>query len=217
MKRWEIEISSNHQEELRKDIALDPYAMFLYALDSPVTRERYSTRLRYFFSKIGLAGQPMEELCRAFVEKGRQNPNWIVKSMIIFLTEYRDRYDRREISGATIRNYVKPVKLMCEMSDLEIPWKRITRGLPRGKKAADDRAPSIEEIRKLCEYPDRRIKAIIYTMCSSGIRLGAWDYLRWGHMSTVEKDGQLLAARLTVYAGEEDQYYAFYRWVGTRI
>jgi hypothetical protein len=38
--------------------------MFLYALNSPVTRERYSTRLRYFFSKIGLEGKPMVELCR---------------------------------------------------------------------------------------------------------------------------------------------------------
>lgn len=151
----------------------------------------------------------MEELCKAFVEKGKQDPNWIVKNVIAFLTEYRDRYDRREIAGATIRNYVKPVKLLCEMSDLEIPWKRITRSLPKGRKAADDRAPSIEEIRKLCEYPDRRMKALIYTMCSSGIRLGAWNYLRWEHVSPIEKDGQIVAARLTVYAGEEDQYYAY--------
>jgi hypothetical protein len=32
----------------------DPYALFIYALNSPVTRERYSTRLRYFLNKIGL-------------------------------------------------------------------------------------------------------------------------------------------------------------------
>ena len=39
-------------------------------------------------------------------------------------------------------------------------WKKITRGLPKGRKAADDRAPTIEEIRKIVEYPDRRIKPI---------------------------------------------------------
>ena len=32
----------------------DPYALFIYALNSPVTRERYSTRLRYFLTRIGL-------------------------------------------------------------------------------------------------------------------------------------------------------------------
>jgi hypothetical protein len=31
----------------------------------------------------------------------------------------------------------------------------------------------------MLEYPDRRIKPIVYTMASSGMRLGAWDYLRW--------------------------------------
>jgi hypothetical protein len=44
------------------------------------------------------------------------------------------------------------------MNDIVIPWKKITRGLPKGKKCADDRAPIIEERRKIVEYPDRRIK-----------------------------------------------------------
>ena len=71
--------------------------------------------------------------------------------------------------------------------DILIQWKKLTRGLPKGKKYADDRVPTLEEIRKLLEYPDRRIKAIVYTMASSGIRLGAWDYLRWGHIFPIER------------------------------
>jgi hypothetical protein len=35
---------------------------------------------------------------------------------------------------------------------------------------------------KLVEYPDRRIKPIVYTMVSAGIRIGAWEYLRWKHV-----------------------------------
>ena len=63
------------------------------------------------------------------------------------------------------------------MSEIPIHWKKITRGFPKSRKYADDRAPTIEEIQQLCGYPDRRIKGIVYTMASSGIRLGAWDYL----------------------------------------
>ena len=99
-----------------------------------------------------------------------------------------DRVNRKEITGATVRIYVKSIMLFCEMADIPISWKNITRRLPRGKNYADDRIPTIEEIRKLLEYPDRQLKAIIYTMASSGIRLGAWDYLRVGHIRPIERD-----------------------------
>lgn len=57
------------------------------------------------------------------------------------------------------------------MANISIPWKKITRGLPTGRRYADDRIPTIEEIRKIVEYPGRRIKTIVYTMTSSGITL----------------------------------------------
>jgi hypothetical protein len=59
------------------------------------------------------------------------------------------------------------------MSDIPVPWKKIARGLSKIRRFADDRARTIEEIRKIAEYPDRRIKAVLFTMASSGIRLGA--------------------------------------------
>jgi len=120
-----------------------------------------------------------------------------------------DRANRKEITGSTVRNYLKSIKLFCEMADLSITWKKISRGLPRAKNYADDRIPSIDEIRRLLEYPDRRLKAIIYTMASSGIRLGAWDYLKWGHIRPIEKDGKVVAAKIIVYAEEEDEYFSF--------
>jgi hypothetical protein len=74
----------------------------LCALNSPVTRERYSTKLRFFLTKIGVTdnAKSIEELCKIFVENGKKNPNWII--VVAFLAEYKDRHDRREISGSTI-------------------------------------------------------------------------------------------------------------------
>jgi hypothetical protein len=57
------------------------------------------------------------------------------------------------------------------MNDLDLRWKKIRVGLPKSRDSANDRAPSIEEIRKLIEYLDRRIKVIVAIMISSGIRL----------------------------------------------
>src|SRR5262245_41863495 len=55
-----------------------------------------------------------------------------------------------------------------------------------------------------------RIKAIIYVMCSSGIRLCAWNYLKWKHIIPKWNDkGELVAANLLVYKGEPEEYYTF--------
>ena len=96
------------------------------------------------------------------------------------------------------------------MSDISIIWKKITRGLSRGKRYANDRIPIISEVHKIVEYPDRRIKPIVYTMCSSGIRLGAWDYLRWKHIIPILNDkNEVIAAKIRVYADEEEEYISF--------
>jgi hypothetical protein len=120
-----------------------------------------------------------------------------------------ERVNRKEITGSTIQNYVKCIKLLTDVADIPISWKKITRGLPRGRNYADDRVPTIDEIRKILEYPDRRIKAIVYTMASSGIRLGAWDYLKWGHLTPIIQNNEVVASKIIVYAGEEDSYFTF--------
>ncbi|MFL6317593.1 MAG: hypothetical protein ACJ73C_12785, partial [Nitrososphaeraceae archaeon] len=152
------------EPEKSNEVDLDAYSIFKYALNSPVTRDRYTTRLNRFFTFIGIEGTTMEDRCRAFVQNATKDNGWAFRNIITFLQVQKDRVDRKEITGSTIRNYVKAIKLFTEMNDIFISWKRITRGLPKGRKAADDRAPTIEEIRKIVEYPDRRIKPIVYTM-----------------------------------------------------
>jgi hypothetical protein len=96
------------------------------------------------------------------------------------------------------------------MNDLTLNWKRISKGLPRAKNSSNDRAPTVEEIRKLVEYPDRRIKPVVYAMASGGFRLGAWDYLQWKHVFHITNEkGEVIAAKLLVYADEPEEYYTF--------
>jgi integrase len=191
--------------------ALDPWSLYIYAMKSLMTRDSYKTRLAKFFDFIGLelSSEELDYRARIFVQKGRKNTSWVLNNILKFVQCQKERADRKEITAATIRNYVKSIKLFCEMADIPIPWKKITRGLPKGRKYADDRIPTLEEIRKLVEYPDRRIKAIVYTMASSGIRLGAWDYLQWGNIRPIDKDGGSVAAKMIVYAGEEEEYFSF--------
>lgn len=156
-----------------------PYLIFIFAIRSPITREKYLQRIGYFFDYIGIEQGTIEERCNIFGEKAKSNNNWVANNILKYLQIHKDRVERKEITGSTLRNYIKPIKLFCEQMDITIPWNKITRGMPKGRKYANDRAPTIEEIRRMLEYPDRRIKPIVYTMASSGMRLGASDYLRW--------------------------------------
>jgi integrase len=216
----------------KQDAFANPFSMFILAIRSPVTREKYLQRIGYFFDfleilKVDDSGNviSIEKRFSVFSFKAKEDTNWLVNSIVRYLQFHRQRVDRKEITGSTLRNYIKPIKLFCEQTDIEIPWKRIIRGMPRGRRYANDRAPTLEEIRKITDYPDRRIKPIVYLMASSGIRLGAFDFLTWGDIEPIIKDDICVAARIRVYAGEEDEYYTFitketydllYEWMNYR-
>jgi integrase len=126
-----------------------------------------------------------------------------------YMRYQKERALRKEISESTVPNYYKPIKLFLEMNDIVLNWKKIARRIPRGSGHADDRAPSKDEMRRILTYPDRRIKPIVLIMASSGIRVGAWDYLNLEDVVPVEREGRVVAARLTVYRGTDDEYETF--------
>lgn len=152
----------------------DPMDLFRYGLRAPDTRRQYPRRCQYFLDFLKRPGI-LEDQAKQFISNARIDPQWAQQSLMSFIEFQKERVARGEIAESTITNYYKATKLFCVMNDLLLNWKKISRGLPIGRRAANDRAPSIEEIRKLIEYPDRRLKAIVFTMISSGIRIGAWD------------------------------------------
>jgi hypothetical protein len=135
-----------------------PLAMFMYALKAPESKRQYPKRLKVFFDfltcKNELSHSDLENQCKEFMIKSQIDPKWANGQLIEFVLYQKERVYKGEIVYATIRNYLKTVKLFLEMnSDVPIVnWKRITKGLPSGKTAANDRAPTIEEIKKLVEY-----------------------------------------------------------------
>ena len=62
------------------------------------------------------------------------------------------------------------------------------------------------KLKKLSEYPDSRIKPIVYLMASSGIRIGAFDMLKWKDIHPITENNEVVAAKLVVYAGDEEEY-----------
>ena len=163
----------------------------------------------YFFNYLNIPQNSQEERFEILTQKAKADLNWLINAVFKYIQNYKDRVDRKEISSATLRNYVKPIRLYCDQMDIQMPWKRLMRGVPKGRRYANDRAPTIEEIKRILSYADRRIKPIIYTMTSSGIRLSAWDYLKWKHIVPVSRGNQIVAARIVVYGDDDDEYFSF--------
>lgn len=128
-----------------KGIQADPYSMFVYAIKSPLTRNKYERRLVKFFDFANIAGETLEARCMSFEQRARADPNWVTLVIIGFLQNLKQRVESTEISGATVRNYVKAIKLFCEMSEILVPWKKVMRGLPRSRSYANDRARPLKK------------------------------------------------------------------------
>jgi hypothetical protein len=188
----------------------NPMTVFAYALKAPESKRQYPRRLKIFLDYLGIEGN-IEEKAEQFYLSAVSNHAWAEESLMDFIAYEKERSKNGEISDSTIPNYYRATKLFCEMNDITLNWKKIARGLPRAGKAANDRAPTIAEIRKLIEYPDRRIKPIVKTMISSGIRIGAWDSLKWKHITPIfqKESNEVIAAKVIVYAGDAEEYFTF--------
>ena len=97
----------------------DPWTLYLYAMRSPATKEKYLMRLGRFLSFLDLQGL-LEDKARIFAEKGKNDSTWAFNSILQFLGVQKERFNRKEITAGTIRNYVKSIKLFCQMVDVSI-------------------------------------------------------------------------------------------------
>jgi hypothetical protein len=83
---------------------------------------------------------------------------------------------------------IPPIKLLCEMNDIILNWRKINKLMPHGNDNAADEAYTREQIKKMLEYSDLRAKIPILFMASSGMRLGGFQGLTDGCITPVHDD-----------------------------
>ncbi len=198
-------------KSLRQQIKFPPDSPMADFIDwrlAPLTRQQYIIRLKMFFDSLGLGGD-LDKQSREFLVRTKKDKEWAQNGLKYFIRDKKQMVEAGQLAEASIRNFYKPVRLFCKVHEITLSWDRITMTIPTGRRFANDRAPTKEEVEKIIEYPDRRIGSIVLVSCSSGIRVGAWEYLKWKHIEPIERDGKVVAAKIIVYAGENEQYYSF--------
>jgi hypothetical protein len=74
-----------------------------------------------------------------FVTAAKKNSSSIEKQIISFISKQNSRAEKGEITTATVGNCLKAVRLLLEMNDVSLNWKKIRRVLPRARRYALDR------------------------------------------------------------------------------
>lgn len=189
-------------------LEIDPLTEFFSAIKSPLTKRNYKKDLESFFDSCGLEGD-LKQKAKVFVTKAKQDPQWATIMITQYIQKQKERVEAGEITDSRVANLYKPIRLFCEENDVILNWKKIARRVPKGRRAANDRAPELQEIKTILTYPDRRIKPTVLIMESSGCRVGSFDYLNWGNIEPIEKNGVLVAARIKIYAGTNEEYFSF--------
>lgn len=182
---------------------------FFDAIRSPVTKKKYEKRLDLFFRDVGIEGADLKARARSFAKLAKSDNQWATQVINGYMRKQKERAERKEISESTVPNFFKPIKLFCEMNDILLNWKKISKRIPRGRSYGQDRVPTVDEVKQILGYPDRRTKLAALLMLSSGIRLGAFDYLSWGDVEKMERSGQTIAARVRIYTGTPEEYFSF--------
>ena len=193
-------------QEIQDNINSKSIKNFLKGFHSEFTKESYCKKFVQFLefhNDITTADQ--------LLQKAKKNPK-AVQHMIIDYIEER----KSKVSGSTLQQTRSALKHFFEMNDIEdgINWSKISKLVPHAKKTGSDRAPTVDEIRTMLESADTRTRCVILVCSSSGIRVGAFDKMTWGDLFPLyqkNNDGEktLVAAKLTVYKGERDEYITF--------
>ena len=176
--------------------------IFKAAIKSPVTRDVYERRLLNFLAHLKMTPE-------GFLSIAQKNPSTAEKKIISFALELKERNEKGEIAAGTVHNCVKCMRLLLEMNDIFLNWKKISRILPRVRRYALDRIPTTEEMLEILDASDIRSKALTLVLLSSGIREGAIEMLRIGDYVPIKRNGKTVAGKIIIYSGEPEQYLAF--------
>ena len=76
------------------DMHTDPCSLFLNAIKTSQTREKYNRRFKIFLTFLKIPGNTMKDRCIFLAEKGKTNNQWISNCIIAYIIYRKDRIEK---------------------------------------------------------------------------------------------------------------------------
>ena len=174
------------QQELEQH---DSYILFLSSIRSDETKKTYSLLLKKFIEYVDvtdiLFGNDAKQIERRIID------------FIITMKEQGKQY-------SAIHNYVSAITAFYKINDVVLNVTKISRFMPEPKRAKKDRSYTHDEIGKMLEIADERMRAVILLLASSGIRIGAMPSLKIRNLEKIDD-----VYKIAVYEGFRQEYFTF--------
>lgn len=204
---------------------LDPLRRFESGIRSKQTLYAYKKTLREFLDAVVNFTGTFEEKAQQFYDFATSKPEeaqGLIEDYVMHLKErtQRPRDDSQYLNPSVVPNKIKSIKKFCKMNRIQIIWEEIQSFYPEKNNIKKTRGFTTEEIKQILDQSTSvQIDFIILTMASSGIRIGAWDNIKWADINPVyESNGKyshnaselvnpsIVCASLVVYAGTAEEY-----------
>jgi len=164
---------------------------------SETTKRTYRDKVNLYLDYVKM--RPDE-----FVRSVKANPRKFEQDFVKFIRKTGEKSG----PSATSAFRYSLMKFLEINRVMGVNWSYIGEFVPRSKSAGQDRAPTVEEVRKIVDVADLRSKCVVLFLCSSGARIGALPALRWRDIEPVKRDDKEFA-KVTVYRGESEEYITF--------
>jgi site-specific recombinase XerD len=174
------------------------FEMFMDGIRSKESKRSYKKALNGFCKFVQIDTEVL-------VSKDPISATELIRTYIHSLKE---RVQNKEIQPSTVSLYVSAIKHFFVMNDVVINWSKLSKMLPE-MTTLEDRGYTKEEIVAMLDDADEREKVVVLLLATAGMRIGAIPGLKIKHVKPVHINSELVACRITVYAGTKDEYFTY--------
>ena len=168
----------------------EAYFNFINSIKSESTKILYESNIKLFLKFCNLS--ELKDLLKIDAQK----------SIIRYIMSLREM----KLASNTIKSRICPVFHFYEMNDVTLNKKKINMFRGEFIKVVKDKAYTHEQIKKILDVSDLRMKIVVLLMASTGCRVGALPSLK---IRNLEKIQEFNLYKITMYEGSNEPYTTF--------
>jgi len=157
-----------------------PFERFTNSLHSQITVKNYIKCLNYFLKYCQLTDYNQLLSSTELVDDNKKSD--LISDYLIYLRK------ERKLSSSYINGTFSAIKRFYIVNKIKLDWDQLAlyKGKTKGK-VVDDRLYTSDEIKQLLDHADLRMRVVILTLLSTGMRVGGLAGIRLKDMEYLEE------------------------------